>query len=86
MSKKTENPVDEQQEQTAVSAGSAADNQPAFVKELLETGTATITAPTREELNDLVDNIPAEVSYGVGAVGYNVETRLYTLRIDLTNK
>ena len=86
MSKKTENPVDEQQEQTAVSAGSAADNQPAFVKELLETGTTTITAPTREELNDLVDNIPAEVSYGVGAVGYNAETRLYTLRIDLTNK
>lgn len=87
MSKKTENPVDEQQqEQTAVSAASPADNQPAFLKELQEKGTAIVTATSREELNEMVNGIPAEVTYGVGAVGYNAETRLYTLRIDLTNK
>ncbi|MBR1447324.1 MAG: hypothetical protein IJ588_01075 [Prevotella sp.] len=76
MAKEKNNPVDEQQ----------TDQQPDFLKELQETGTTTLTAPTREELNELVNNIPAEVTYGVGAVGFNAETRLYTLRIDLTNK
>ena len=76
MAKEKNNPVDEQQ----------TDPQPDFLKELQETGTTTLTAPTREELNELVNNIPAEVTYGVGAVGFNAETRLYTLRIDLTNK
>ena len=76
MAKEKNNPVDEQQ----------TDQQPDFLKELQETGTTTLTAPTREELNELVNNIPVEVTYGVGAVGFNAETRLYTLRIDLTNK
>ena len=76
MAKEKNNPVDEQQ----------TDQQPDFLKELQETGTTTLTAPTREELNELVNNIPAEVTYGVGAVGFNAETRLYTLRIDFTNK
>lgn len=87
MAKEKNNPVDEQQqEQATVPAGSPAGNQPDFLKELQETGTTTLTAPTREELNELVNNIPAEVTYGVGAVGFNAETSLYTLRIDLTNK
>lgn len=76
MAKKENNPVDDQQ----------TDQQPDFLKELQETGTATLTAPTREELNELVNNIPAEVTYGVGAVGFNPDTRLYTLRIDLTKQ
>lgn len=60
-------------------------NQPAYVAELLLNGTVTLTANTREELAEMVDNIPAECHYGAGAVGRHPETGLYSLRIDITN-
>ena len=75
MNKTKEKTIDEQnQEQT----------QPAYVAELLLNGTVTLTANTREELTEMVDNIPAECHYGAGAVGRHPETGLYSLRIDLT--
>ena len=58
---------------------------PAFVKELLEKGTAILTAKTRDELADLVNDIPANVKYGAGAVGFNHETGDFTLRVDIIN-
>ena len=58
---------------------------PAFVEELLEKGTAILTAKTRDELAEMVNDIPADCSYGAGAVGYNPETGDYSLRIDITN-
>ena len=58
---------------------------PAFIKELLEKGTAILTAKTRDELAEMVNEIPANVKYGAGAVGYNPETGDYSLRIDITN-
>ena len=60
-------------------------NQPAYVAELLLNGTVTLTANTREELAEIVDNIPAECHYGAGAVGKNPDTGLFSLRIDITN-
>ena len=60
--------------------------QPAHVAELLLNGTTTITAKTREELTEMVNEIPADCSYGAGAVGRNPETGVFTLRIDLTSK
>ena len=60
--------------------------QPAHVAELLLNGTVTITAKTREELTEMVNEIPADCSYGAGAVGRNPETGVFTLRIDLTSK
>ena len=72
MSKKTENT-----EQT---------QQPDFVKELLENGTTTITAKTRDELAAMVNDIPADCSYMAGAVGYDMDRGVFTLRIDLTSK
>ena len=59
--------------------------QPAFVEELLKNGTTVLTAKTREELAEMVDNIPAECHYGAGAVGKNPDTGLFSLRIDITN-
>ena len=59
--------------------------QPAFVEELLKNGTAVLTAKTREELAEMVDNIPAECHYGAGAVGKNPDTGLFSLRLDITN-
>jgi hypothetical protein len=77
MSKTKEKTIDEQNQEQ---------NQPAYVAELLLNGTVTLTANTREELAEMVDNIPAECHYGAGAVGRHPETGLYSLRIDLTTK
>jgi hypothetical protein len=76
MNKTKEKIIDEQNQEQ---------NQPAYVAELLLNGTVTLTANTREELAEMVDNIPAECHYGAGAVGRHPETGLYSLRIDITN-
>lgn len=55
----------------------------AFIEELLNTGKTVIQAPTREALAEMVNDIPADVRYCVGAVGHNLETGAFTLRIDL---
>ena len=59
--------------------------QPDYVAELLLNGTVTLTANTREELAEMVDDIPANVRYGAGAAGYNPETGAFTLRVDILN-
>ena len=59
--------------------------QPAFVEELLKNGTVILTANSREELAEMVNDIPANVRYAVGAVGHNPETGVFTLRVDITN-
>ena len=73
--------ADNQPQQPTVESGS-----PAFIKQLLETGTTILTAKTRDELAEMVNNIPADCSYGAGAVGYNPETGDFSLRLDITNK
>ena len=50
--------------------------------ELLKNGTTVLKAKTREELAKVVDNIPAEVKYMVGAVGRN-DYGEYTLQVDI---
>lgn len=75
MSKTKEKAIDEQNQEQ---------NQPAYVAELLLNGTVTLTAATREDLTAMVNDIPADCSYGAGAVGRHPETGLYSLRIDLT--
>jgi len=69
---KTEAP----QEQQAAS-------QPDYVADLLKNGTTTLTAPTREELGEMLDQIPADVRVGTGAVGQNRDTGLFSIRIDI---
>lgn len=59
--------------------------QPAFVEELLKNGTATLTAKTREALAEMVNDIPADCSYMAGAVGFNPETGVFTLRVDINH-
>lgn len=79
MSKTKEKVIEEQNAQ-------AQEKQPAHVAELLLNGTVTITAQSREELAAMVNDIPADCSYGAGAVGRHPETGEYSLRIDLTTK
>ena len=72
--------ADNQPQQQPAESGS-----PAFMKELLETGTTILTAKSRDELAEMVNDIPADCSYGAGAVGYNPETGLFSLRLDIIN-
>ena len=55
---------------------------PGFLDELKEKGTVTLTATSREELADMVADIPADIRYGAGAVGKTVEG-VYSLRLDI---
>ena len=54
--------------------------------ETVESGTTILTAKSREELAEKVNELTADCSYKVGAVGFNPETGLYSLRIDITSK
>ena len=55
---------------------------PIFLDELKEKGTVTLTATSREELADMVADIPTDIRYGAGAVGKTVEG-VYSLRLDI---
>lgn len=59
--------------------------QPVYVEELLKNGTVVLTATSRDELVKMVDEIPADVRYGAGAVGKNPETGAFSLRLDVIN-
>ena len=73
MSKKTDELPNEQQEQK---------KQPAHVEELLKNGKVVLEAPTTEALADMVNDIPADCRYSVGAVGHKADgTRV--LQVDI---
>jgi hypothetical protein len=59
------------------------DKQPTVYDDLLKNGTAILEAPTREALAELVDNIPADCKYCVGAVGRKGDGSAYTIRVDI---
>ena len=59
--------------------------QPAFVEELLKNGTTILTAKTRDKLSEMVNDIPADVKYAAGAVGFNPDAGVYLLRVDIIN-
>ena len=67
MSKKLDELPNEQQEQK---------KQPAHVEELLKNGKVVLEAPTMEALADMVNDIPADCRYSVGAVGRKVDGTL----------
>ena len=70
--------------QTSEQVETAESIHPSVYDDLLKNGTAILEAPTREALAELVDNIPADCKYGVGAVGHNPVTGVFSLRVDLT--
>ena len=72
--------------QTSESVETVESTQPSVYDDLLKNGTAILEAPTREALAELVDNIPADVRYAVGAVGRKGDGSAYTLRVDVTKK
>lgn len=62
-----------------------ATQQPKYIEELLKNGTTVLSAASREELTEMVNDIPADCKYGAGAVGRLLDGSGYTLRIDLVN-
>lgn len=82
----TENEKQTQQPAPATEQKPAKGGAPDFMKELQEKGFVVLTAQSRDELSAVVNDIPADVHYGAGAVGYNYDKGEYTLRIDLVNK
>lgn len=72
MSKKTDELPNEQEQK----------KQPAHVEELLKNGKVVLEAPTMEALADMVNEIPADCRYSVGAVGHKADgTRV--LQVDI---
>lgn len=57
------------------------EQQPAHVADLLLNGTTVLEAPTREALAEMVNGIPADCKYMVGAVGHNGSA--YTIQVDI---
>lgn len=57
--------------------------QPSVYDDLLKNGTAVLEAPTREALAEMVNDIPADVRYAVGAVGRKQDGSAYTIRVDI---
>ena len=57
--------------------------QPKYIDELLKNGTAVLSAKSRDELAEMVNNIPADCKYAVGAVGRKQDGSAYTLRVDI---
>jgi hypothetical protein len=51
--------------------------------ELLKNGTAVLRAKTRDELAELVNNIPAEAKYMAGAVGRSKDDGTYSIKVDI---
>ena len=72
MSKKTDELPNEQEQK----------KQPAHVEELLKNGKVVLEAPTTEALAEMVNDIPADCRYGVGAVGHKADGT-YVLQVDI---
>ena len=64
-------------------ATQTSEEQPAYVADLLLNGTTVLEAPTREAQAEMVDVIPADCRYSVGAVGKKQDGSAYTLRVDI---
>ena len=69
--------------QTSESVEAVESAQPSVYDDLLKNGTAILEAPTREALAELVDNIPADTKYCVGAVGRKQDGSAYTIRVEI---
>ena len=69
--------------QTSEKVETVESEQPSVYDDLLKNGTAILEAPTREALAEMVNDIPADCRYSVGAVGKKQDGSAYTLRVDI---
>ena len=87
MSKKTkketapevQNPEEQTQQPVAEQP---ANIEPVYVKELLEKGVVVLSGRSREELAEMLDNIPADCSYYAGCITKSYDTGLYRIQVN----
>ena len=60
-----------------------ANNQPAYVEELLEKGVAVLQGRSRGELDEMLAAIPSDIPCYAGPVGYYVDKGLYRIQVNL---
>ena len=86
---KAENPevkqpqVEEPQIEQETEQPEPEDNRPAYVKELLEKGAVVLFGRTEGELNDMLANIPSDIDFTAGVVGYYISKGLYRIQLNL---
>ena len=80
----TEQPETEQPEveQPEVEQTEQVNNQPAYVKELLEKGVTVLQGRSRGEIDEMLAAIPNDIPYYAGAVGYYVDKGLYRIQVN----
>lgn len=66
---------------TAEEATPATPAKNPIIEQLEQSGSATISAQSREELAEILDDLPADVSYAAGAVGQERDTGRLSLTI-----
>ena len=59
-----------------------ANTQPDYVKELMEKGVTVLSGRSREELAEMLDNIPADCSYYAGCITKSYDTGLYRIQVN----
>ena len=69
-------------EQQQPIAEQSANIEPAYVKELLEKGVIVLSGRSREELAEMLDNIPADCSYYAGCITKSYDTGLYRIQVN----
>lgn len=74
MSKKTK--------KETVASGSPAVNQPAYVQELIEKGATVLTATSRNEIEEKLAAIPADIAHSVTPVTYYYSSGLYRVQVN----
>ena len=87
MSKKTkketapevQNPEEQTQQPVAEQPANV---ETAYVKELLEKGVVVLSGRSREELAEMLDNIPADCSYYAGCITKSYDTGLYRIQVN----
>lgn len=65
-----------------VVSGSPADNQPAYVKELIEKGATVLTATSRNEIEEKLAAIPADIAHSVTPITYYYSSGLYRVQVN----
>ena len=59
-----------------------ANTQPDYVKELMEKGVVVLTGRSRGELDEMLANIPADIPYYAGPVGYYYDKGIYRIQVN----
>lgn len=78
----TEQPETEQPETEQPEVETPMNTQPDYVKELLEKGVTVLQGRSHGELDEMLANIPSDIPYYAGPVGYYVDKGLYRIQVN----